>query len=70
MNQSKLSHPSSNLSLSVAEADFGTLFVNGKKGEIIGFILEEMGQPQPPILTHCDNSTTTSIVHDTVKKQS
>ena len=53
---------------SAAEAELGSLFVNGQETKILRLILEEMGHPQPPTPVHCDNKTATGIANDTVKK--
>eukprot|EP00970_Alexandrium_tamarense_P017799 scaffold11398_cov137-Alexandrium_tamarense.AAC.1 len=42
---------------SAAEAELGALFLNAQKIKIFRHTLEEMGHPQPPTPTHCDNTT-------------
>ncbi len=49
-----------------AEAELGAHFVNAKEGKIIHLILEEMGH-SPPF--HCDYSTVTVIINNSVKNQ-
>ena len=57
------------IATSAAEAELGALFVNAKEGRVIRLILQELGHPQPPTLIHCNNSTTTGIANNTVKRQ-
>eukprot|EP00804_Cyclotella_cryptica_P000699 CCRYP_000983-RA/>CCRYP_000983-RA protein AED:0.36 eAED:0.37 QI:0/0/0/1/1/1/5/0/509 len=54
---------------SAAEAELGALFLNCKEGTILRLVLQELGHPQPPTPTHCDNETATGIANNTVKKQ-
>jgi hypothetical protein len=54
---------------SAAEAELGALFLNCKEGKILRLVLQELGHPQPPTPTHCDNETATGIANNTVKKQ-
>eukprot|EP00804_Cyclotella_cryptica_P017162 CCRYP_003374-RA/>CCRYP_003374-RA protein AED:0.43 eAED:0.43 QI:0/0/0/1/0/0/2/0/194 len=54
---------------SAAEAELGALFLNAKEAKIMRLTLHELGHPQPPTPTHCDNSTIVDIVNNTVKRQ-
>jgi hypothetical protein len=54
---------------SAAEAELGALFLNAQKIKIFRLTLEEMGHPQPPTPTHCDNTTAVGIANNTVKRQ-
>jgi hypothetical protein len=54
---------------SAAEAEFGTLFHNGKTATQHRTVLEELGHPQPPTPIVTDNSTASGIANDTVKQK-
>jgi hypothetical protein len=54
---------------SVAKAELGTLFLNAQEAKVIRLVLKELGHPQPPTLTHIDNTTTVGIVNNTIKQQ-
>eukprot|EP00804_Cyclotella_cryptica_P016363 CCRYP_009915-RA/>CCRYP_009915-RA protein AED:0.19 eAED:0.12 QI:0/0/0/1/0/0/2/0/920 len=54
---------------SAAEAELRALFLNCKEGKILRLVLQELGHPQPPTPTHCDNETATGIANNTIKKQ-
>ena len=51
---------------SAAESELDALFMNIKEGKILRLTLEELGHKQPPTTVHCDNSTATGIVNDSV----
>eukprot|EP00957_Ditylum_brightwellii_P045518 3450795-Ditylum_brightwellii.AAC.1 len=51
-----------------ADAEFGALLVNTKKGEELRMALEEMGHVQPPTPIITDNSTACEIINGTVKQ--
>ncbi len=50
-----------------AEAELGALFLNAQEVKIMQLILTELGHPQPLTPIHIDNTTTVSIVNNTVK---
>ncbi len=52
-----------------AEAELGAHFLNAQEAKIMQLILVELGHPQPPTPIHIDNTTTVSIVNNTVKRQ-
>ena len=52
-----------------AEADLGALFLNAQEAKIMRLILIELGHPQPPTPIHINNTTTVSLVNNTVKQQ-
>ena len=54
---------------SAAEAKLGAMFLNAKEAKIIRLTLKELGHPQPPTPTHCDNATAAGIAKKTVKRQ-
>jgi len=54
---------------SATEAKLGALFLNCKEGKILQLVLQELGDAQLPMPTHCDNETATGIANDTIKKQ-
>ena len=54
---------------SAAEEALAALFLTTRQPIILQRILHEMGHPQPATPIHCDNSTATSIVHETIKQQ-
>jgi hypothetical protein len=54
---------------SASEAEFGTLFHNGKTATQHRTVLEELGHPQPPTPIVTDNSTASGIANDTVKQK-
>ena len=47
----------------------GALFVNAQEGNVIWTTLIKIFHPQPPTLTHSDNSTATGIVNSTIRQQ-
>jgi hypothetical protein len=53
---------------STAEAELGALFLNAQEAKVIWLVLEELGHPQPPTPIHIDNTTTVSIVNNTIKQ--
>ena len=55
---------------SIAEAELGALFMNAKECRIIRLTLKELGHPQPPNPTHCDNTTAAGISSGSVKRKS
>ena len=57
------------IAASTAKEKLGAFFVNVSEGHVICLILQELGHPQPPTPTHCDNSTTPDIVNNPVKLQ-
>ena len=52
---------------SLAETDFGELFLNVQEARILRLILYEMGHPQPQPPLHLDNTTCADIVNNTIK---
>ena len=77
--QSKKTHQSSStaqyihfkvigVAASAAEAELGSLFLNAQEAVKLWIALDEMGHRQPPTPIHCDNTTTTGIVHGTIKQ--
>jgi hypothetical protein len=50
-----------------AEAELGALFLNAQETKIMQVVLTELGHPQPPTPIHINNTTTVSIVNNTVK---
>jgi hypothetical protein len=54
---------------SAAEAKLGTLYHNCHTGIIFHNILNDMGNPQPTTLVHCNNGTAVGIANNTVKRQ-
>jgi hypothetical protein len=54
---------------STAEAKLGALFLNAQEAKVIRICLKEFGHPQPPTPIHIDNTTTVSIVNNTIKRQ-
>jgi hypothetical protein len=54
---------------SAAEAEFGTLFHNGKAACPHQSCLKELGHPQPPTPIVTDNLTAAGIANDTVKQK-
>ena len=56
-----------NVMASVAEAEFGTTFLNGKEAVPIRTTLEEMKWPHPPTPIQVDNSTATGIANKKIK---
>jgi hypothetical protein len=55
---------------SVAEAEFGALFVNAKEGTITRTTLSEMGHNQDATDLTTDNTTADGIINNTVQKNS
>jgi hypothetical protein len=54
---------------SVAEAEFGALFVNAKEGTITRTILSEMGHNQDATDITTDNTTAYGIINNTVQQK-
>jgi hypothetical protein len=54
---------------SVAEAEFGALFVNAKEGTITRTALAEMGHNQDATELKTDNTTADGIINNTVQKK-
>jgi hypothetical protein len=54
---------------SAADAKLSALFLNCKQATIFQLTLEEMGHPQSPTPTNCNNSTAVGIANNTVKQQ-
>jgi hypothetical protein len=54
---------------SAAEAKLGALFLNAQDAKVFQLILAELGHPQPFTPIHTDNTTTVSIVNNTIKCQ-
>jgi hypothetical protein len=54
---------------SVAEAEFGALFVNAKEGTITRTTLSEMGHNQDAIELKADNTTVDVIINNTVQQK-
>jgi hypothetical protein len=54
---------------SVAEAEFGALFVNAKEGTITRTTLSEMGHNQDATDLTTDNTTTDGIINNTVQQK-
>jgi hypothetical protein len=57
------------VAVSAAKAELGALFLNAKEAKVLRLTLAELGHPQPPTLIHIDNTTTISIVNNTIKRQ-
>jgi hypothetical protein len=53
---------------SIAEAEFGALFVNAKEGTITRTTLAEMGHNQDATELKTDNTTADVIINNTVQK--
>ena len=58
-----------NIMASVAEAEFGTIFINAKKAMPIHTTLTEMGCPQVPAPIQVDNSTAVGIATNTITQK-
>jgi len=54
---------------SAAEAEFGTLFYNGKEACPLRTLLITLGHPQPPTPIATDNSTAVGIANDTMTQK-
>jgi hypothetical protein len=54
---------------SVAEAEFGALFVNAKEGTVARTTLAEMGHNQDAIELKTDNTTSDGIINNTVQQK-
>jgi hypothetical protein len=54
---------------SVAEAEFGAVFVNAKEGTVTRATLSEMGHKQDATELKTDNSTTYGIINNTVQQK-
>jgi hypothetical protein len=54
---------------SVAEAEFGTLFVNAKEGTVTRTTLSEMGHNQDDTDLTTDNTTADGIINNTVQQK-
>ena len=57
------------VAISVAEAELGTAFYNGKKGKIIRGTLCEMEYDQNLTTIFVDNNTASGICNNTIKRQ-
>jgi hypothetical protein len=51
-----------------AEAELGALFLCAQEAKVIHLVIEELDHPQPPTPIHIDNTTTVSIVNNTIKQ--
>ena len=58
-----------NFVASAAEAESGTIFLNGQEAVPIRTTLEEMKWPQPPAPVQVDNSDATSIANIQIKQK-
>jgi len=56
-------------SVAKAKAKLGTLFLNTQEAKVICIVFHELGHPQPTTPIHIDNTTTVSVVNNTIKKQ-
>ena len=56
-------------SASTAEAELGSLFLNTQETVKLCIALQELGHTQPPTPIHSDNTTSTDIIHKTIKQQ-
>jgi hypothetical protein len=54
---------------SVAEAEFGVVFVNAKEGTVTRTALAEMGHKQDSTELKTDNTTTYGIINNTVQQK-
>jgi hypothetical protein len=54
---------------SAAEAELGALFLNAQEAKVFRLVFAKLGHPQPPTPIHIDNTTTVSIVNNTIKRQ-
>jgi hypothetical protein len=54
---------------SAVEPKLGALFLNAQEAKVMRICLKELGHPQPPTPIHIDNTTTVSIVNNTIKCQ-
>jgi hypothetical protein len=54
---------------SVAEAEFGALFVNAKEGTVTGTTLAEMGHNQDATEIKTKNTTADGIINNTVQQK-
>jgi hypothetical protein len=54
---------------SVAEAEFGALFVNAKEGNVTNTALIEMGHNQDATELKTDNTTSDGIINNTVQQK-
>lgn len=50
-----------------AEVEFGALFPNTEQSKMICLTLNELGDSQPPIPIHIDNTMVMDIVNNTIK---
>jgi hypothetical protein len=57
------------IAASAAEAELGALFLNAQEEKVFQLILAKLGHPQPPTGIHINNTTTVSIVNNTIKRQ-
>jgi hypothetical protein len=55
--------------LSVAEAEFGAIFVNAKEGTVRRTTLAEMGNNQDATELKTDNTTSDGIINNTVQQK-
>ena len=58
-----------NVVASVAEAEFGTTFLNGQESVPTRTTSDEMKWPQPPTPVQVDNSTETGIANRQIKQK-
>ena len=54
---------------SAAEAELGSIFVNGQDAVPIRTTLDEMNHPQPPTPIQVDNATAVGIANKTIKQR-
>ena len=54
---------------SAAEAELGSLFLNTKEKVKLQIALQKLEHTQPPTPIHTDNTTSTGIIHKTIKQQ-
>jgi hypothetical protein len=52
-----------------AKAKLGALFLNAQEAKVLHLTLAKLGHPQPPTPIHIDNTTTISIIKNTIKCQ-
>ena len=57
------------VAISVAEAEMGGSFYNGKKGKLFRLTLDEMGFKQGPTKIFIDNNTAIGICNNAIKRQ-
>jgi hypothetical protein len=54
---------------SAAKAELGALFLNTQEAKVIQLVLKELRHPQPPTPIPINNTTTVSIVNNTIKRK-